>query len=91
MKSMGFGVFSSENETRVNTFILVLYKGEETTINYLGVYKNHEARNKVLRAKLSFVYLYRLYFLSLKQRQENNRRLDKIYRLDNLISRDDIK
>lgn len=62
-------------------------KGEETTINYLGVYKNHEARNKALQAKLSFVCLCRLCSLPLEQSQESDRRLDEIYRLDGLIGR----
>ncbi|MCJ1386334.1 hypothetical protein MMC17_009460 [Xylographa soralifera] len=60
-------------------------KGEEITITYLAPLKNRKARQKAFQEKFDFIYLCNLCSLPLEQSQESDRRLEKIYRLNNVI------
>ncbi|KAL9008300.1 MAG: hypothetical protein Q9173_006558 [Seirophora scorigena] len=62
-------------------------EGEEITIYYLGVHKNRKARKEALQANFGFQCSCGLCSLPLEQSQESDRRLDEIYRSDNLIGR----
>jgi hypothetical protein len=59
---------------------------EEITIYYLGINKSREARIKALQAKFGFTCSCGLCSLPLKQSQESDQRLEKIYQLESLIS-----
>lgn len=61
-------------------------KGEEITIYYLGLDKSRDSRMKSLKDKFGFVCSCRLCSLSPEQSRESDRRLDRIYQLDGLIS-----
>ncbi|KAK3938623.1 SET domain-containing protein [Diplogelasinospora grovesii] len=60
-------------------------EGEEITIYYLGVHQNRATRQAALRNKFGFTCSCRLCSLPPEQQRESDKRLDEIYRLDNLI------
>ena len=60
-------------------------EGEEITIYYLFIHRNRKARHEALRAKFKFTCSCRLCSLSPERSQESDKRLDEIYRLDNLV------
>ncbi|KAI0203282.1 hypothetical protein F4808DRAFT_467377 [Astrocystis sublimbata] len=60
-------------------------KGEEITIYYLGVDKSRDLRMKSLQDKFGFVCSCRLCSLPPEQSKESDRRLARIYQLDNLV------
>jgi hypothetical protein len=62
-------------------------EGEEITIYYLGAHQNREIRRAALRAKLGFTCMCRLCSLPPEESRESDKRLDKIYQLDDLIGR----
>ena len=64
------------------------YEGEEITIYYLAIHQNRKARHEALQAKFGFTCSCRLCSLPPEQSQENDMRLDMIYRLDSLIGKD---
>jgi SET domain len=68
-----------------------IYEGEEITIYYLSIHKNRKARREALQAKFGFTCSCRLCSLPPEQSQENDKRLDEIYRLDSLIGRGGIE
>jgi hypothetical protein len=61
-------------------------EGEEITIYYLSINKSRKARNTDLQAKFHFTCSCRLCSLPLKQSQESDQRLEKIQRIESLIS-----
>ncbi len=61
--------------------------GEEITICYLGATTNRKARQDALKAKFDFICSCRLCSLPPQESLESDKRLDAIYRLDNLIGR----
>lgn len=63
-------------------------KDEEITVHYIGVHGKREARQAALKAKFNFVCSCRLCSLPLAQRQESDKRLEKILRLDSLIGKE---
>lgn len=63
-----------------------IYEGEEITIYYLSTHENRKARHEALQAKFGFTCSCRLCSLPPDQSQESDKRLDEIYRLDNLIN-----
>lgn len=65
-------------------------KGEEITIYYLGVLNSRKARQDALQRKFAFTCSCRLCSLPPDQRQESDRRLDEILKLDGLIGKDGI-
>ncbi|KIW21908.1 uncharacterized protein PV07_12680, partial [Cladophialophora immunda] len=65
-------------------------KGEEITIYYLGVLNNRKARQEALRRKFAFTCSCRLCSLPPDQSEESDRRLDEIFKLDDLIGRDGV-
>ncbi|KAJ3569174.1 hypothetical protein NPX13_g6170 [Xylaria arbuscula] len=62
-------------------------KGDEITICYLGVDMGRDSRMKTLEDKFAFVCSCRLCSLPAEEGRESDRRLDRIYQLDGLISR----
>lgn len=64
--------------------------GEEITVYYLGVLNSRETRQEALRRKFKIACSCRLCSLPPDQRQESDRRLDEILKLDGLIGRDGI-
>lgn len=66
-------------------------KGEEITIYYLAIHENRKARHEALQAKFRFTCACGLCSLPPEQSQEIDKRLDEIYRLDNLIGRGGIE
>jgi len=68
-----------------------IYEGEEITIYYLAIHSNRKARHQALQAKFGFICSCGLCSLPPEQSQENDRRLDKIYRLDSVIGRGGIE
>jgi hypothetical protein len=63
-------------------------KGEEITITYLGLDSSREVRQKKLKEKFGFLCSCRLCSLPTDQSHENDRRLEQIGQLDNLIGFD---
>ncbi|KAH8699373.1 hypothetical protein GQ44DRAFT_753649 [Phaeosphaeriaceae sp. PMI808] len=63
-------------------------KGEEITIYYLGLDSSREVRQKKLQDKFGFLCSCRLCSLPAELSQENDKRLERIDHLDDLIGRD---
>ncbi|KAF2465698.1 SET domain-containing protein [Lindgomyces ingoldianus] len=63
-------------------------KGEEITIYYLRLDSNRAIRQKKLQDKFGFLCSCRLCSLPTQQSQENDKRLERIAQLDDLIGRD---
>jgi hypothetical protein len=60
-------------------------KNEEITIFYLAMLKSRETRLKTFQKKFGFKYAYHLCSLPPKQNLENDKRLNAIHHLDDLI------
>ncbi|KAF2108247.1 hypothetical protein BDV96DRAFT_504933 [Lophiotrema nucula] len=63
-------------------------KGEEITIYYLGLDSSRAIRQKKLQDKFGFLCSCRLCSLPTEQSQDNDKRLERINRLDDLIGLD---
>ncbi|KAF2679583.1 SET domain-containing protein [Lentithecium fluviatile CBS 122367] len=63
-------------------------KGEEITIYYLGLDSSRAIRQKKLQDKFGFFCSCRLCSLPIEKSQENDKRLERIDELDDLIGRD---
>jgi hypothetical protein len=66
-------------------------KGEEITIYYLSLDSSREVRQKKLQDNFRFLCSCRMCSLPTKQSQENDKRLERIDHLDDLIGRDGMR
>lgn len=63
-------------------------QGEEITINYLGILKKRETRQRYLQEHFAFTCSCHLCSLSTDESQESDRRLNELRNLDHLIGRE---